>query len=330
MSRAALDWARRQKTGSCGAKAVLMALADHADGTHSCFPGQKLLAEETEQSERSVRTHLVHLETLGLIQRESRARSQGRGRTSDRYYLAVDKSLADPHLPAMVAAKSGTNRRDLPDQPANLAGDMNPPENQQPPSPRAYEPVQSPLVAAVQGGRVDSVEQEDLLRLLAAALPAPLGADLLADRKAAQVARRLAAIADVIDEREVIDVLTAELPAEVTSIAGLLLHGDCRIPRLEERARARRLDAVERAQRRAAEQTEGEVIRAVAQVEAEATARDFAAIEALPPQARTALFMTARSQHPLLRQTSRGDDDPLVRAAALNLYRAQFMTATGT
>jgi DNA-binding transcriptional ArsR family regulator len=109
VSHEAYDWARRQKVGSTGRKAVLMALAEYADEEHSCFPSQATLAEITEQCERTVRAHLKALESDGLITRRHRPRREGRGRTSDRYVLHV--------LPAEIAAPT-----DLPatgdDQPA--------------------------------------------------------------------------------------------------------------------------------------------------------------------------------------------------------------------
>jgi hypothetical protein len=91
VSAEAMNWAKRQKVGGPGPKAVLMALADYADERHSCHPGQALLAEITEQSERTVRGQLALLESAGLLRREPRFRTEGRGRTSDRYFLAVDQ-----------------------------------------------------------------------------------------------------------------------------------------------------------------------------------------------------------------------------------------------
>jgi hypothetical protein len=89
MSNTALAWAYAQRTGEgAGCKAVLIALADFADQDGSCYPGQELLAEMTEQSVRSVRNHVESLLALGLITREQRY-SNGQ-RTSDRYYLQLE------------------------------------------------------------------------------------------------------------------------------------------------------------------------------------------------------------------------------------------------
>lgn len=117
MSTDATKWAREQVAGGCGRKAVLMALADRADEEWSCFPSQVLIAEETEQSVRSVREHLAGLEDSGLIARQSRRRRDGT-RTSDRY------QLAGPHgLPADLAAGEGEPAADLAAGSASPAAD---------------------------------------------------------------------------------------------------------------------------------------------------------------------------------------------------------------
>lgn len=122
MSADAVRWAKSVIAGGAGQKCILIVLADYADEEHSCFPGQKLLARITEQGERTVRRHLVDMEAAGLLRRESRMRADGRGRTSDRFYLAVDQ-------PANVSGNSDdrptTTSEDQPanhdDQPANDA-----------------------------------------------------------------------------------------------------------------------------------------------------------------------------------------------------------------
>jgi hypothetical protein len=82
-----LAWARRVRTGSPGKKAVLMVLAEHADEANSCFPSQKLIADATEQSERTVRSQLADLEKGGFLRRERR--DDAGGRKTDRYFLVV-------------------------------------------------------------------------------------------------------------------------------------------------------------------------------------------------------------------------------------------------
>lgn len=96
MSIALVGWALEQRTGSTGAKAVLVALANHANRQGECYPAQAVLARQTEMDERSVRRHLVDLEHRGLLARRKRARKSG-GRATDVYRLIVQADV----LPAM-------------------------------------------------------------------------------------------------------------------------------------------------------------------------------------------------------------------------------------
>lgn len=72
MSVEAITWASKQRVGSPGAKLVLIALANYANERNECWPSQATLAQWTEQSDRTIRTHLTDLESMGLIHRESR------------------------------------------------------------------------------------------------------------------------------------------------------------------------------------------------------------------------------------------------------------------
>lgn len=72
MSVEAIAWASKQRTGSPGAKLVLIALANYANDRCECWPSQATLAEWTEQSDRTIRTHLAGLESMGLIHRQAR------------------------------------------------------------------------------------------------------------------------------------------------------------------------------------------------------------------------------------------------------------------
>lgn len=100
-----MAWAKSQRTGSVGRKAVLMALAERTGEEPVCWPSQALLAAETEQSERTVRRHLAEMEEAGLIaSRRCYTLSDGtrlpRGRARNEYRLAVDQ-------PDKLAAWSG-------------------------------------------------------------------------------------------------------------------------------------------------------------------------------------------------------------------------------
>lgn len=72
MSVEAIAWASKQRTGSPGAKLVLIALANYANDSGQCWPSQATLAMWTEQSDRTIRTHLATLESMGLITRQAR------------------------------------------------------------------------------------------------------------------------------------------------------------------------------------------------------------------------------------------------------------------
>lgn len=84
----ALVWARRQKVGGAGRKAVLNMLAEFADKmTWECFPGIATLAEATELDERSVRRALDRLEEDGFIDRRRPRRPDG---TLGRYVIRLN------------------------------------------------------------------------------------------------------------------------------------------------------------------------------------------------------------------------------------------------
>jgi biotin operon repressor len=110
MSVNLMAWAFGQRVDP-PAKLVLLALADHANGqTGLCIPGQKLLAEQCSMSVRTVQRHLQTLEARGLIRRETRMRGQGRGRTSDRYYLGDQGD--NPASTRQDATTNATNQDD--------------------------------------------------------------------------------------------------------------------------------------------------------------------------------------------------------------------------
>ena len=87
-------------------KFVLIALADMADESLSCFPGQKRIAQMIGSSERTVRRALLDLETMGLIDRQERRAEDGY-RTSDRYVLKTKVTLAKRSPAKMAASPTG-------------------------------------------------------------------------------------------------------------------------------------------------------------------------------------------------------------------------------
>lgn len=94
LSIRAIAWALKQQVGSSSGKCLLLVLANYADEKGTCFPGQKRLAKETEQSVDSVQRRLKDLEMLGLISRERRG-GRGAGRASDLYKLRFDQFPED-------------------------------------------------------------------------------------------------------------------------------------------------------------------------------------------------------------------------------------------
>lgn len=120
MSFYAQAWAGRQQCGEWkgdkyhgnpGAKSVLRAIATYADENGIAYPSQETLERETEIADRTIRTHLTHLERKGLIKRKPRRRSDGT-RTSDFYILQAPREELNPPAPSAIET----------DQVADLAG----------------------------------------------------------------------------------------------------------------------------------------------------------------------------------------------------------------
>ena len=112
MSLDLMSWAFKQDIEP-PAKLVLLALADHANGqTGLCIPGQKALADQCSMSVRTVQRHLNTLESAGLIRREARMRGEGRGRTSDRYWLRDQGDTTGSAGPTRQTVTTNTTNQD--------------------------------------------------------------------------------------------------------------------------------------------------------------------------------------------------------------------------
>lgn len=112
MSFQATAWASKVKTGSPAAKAVLMMIAnymapheDEADGFLCGYPGQDIIAEESEMSVRATRDHVAALVRRGLIQRKKRYKWDGT-RTSDWYRVPIKTDGSVAQFPAVEEAGS--------------------------------------------------------------------------------------------------------------------------------------------------------------------------------------------------------------------------------
>jgi DNA-binding MarR family transcriptional regulator len=117
-----VGWAWRQEGLPSGEKVLLVALAEFADESWSCYPGQARLSAMTGLSPRAVRDNLTRLEDRGLITRQHRHATEGYGRTSDRYRLLPADSAAYSDF---QPAESGTfKRQNLTFQAAESAGEV--------------------------------------------------------------------------------------------------------------------------------------------------------------------------------------------------------------
>lgn len=165
MSVQHMSWAFKQELES-GPKFVLVAIANFADGSGLCFPGQERLARMTGFSVRSIRNHVLALEEAGLIQRSGRRRDDGM-KTSDEYQLlmspantAGEVDLTSPaesaaKLPAKPAGKkrkspaesAATHRQNFPTSPAEPAGRNRARTENETPSPTQHN-AESPAESA--------------------------------------------------------------------------------------------------------------------------------------------------------------------------------------
>ncbi|MFD2030816.1 helix-turn-helix domain-containing protein [Ancylobacter dichloromethanicus] len=83
MSSEATTWALAQKAGNASAKAALLALAGYADEHGRCWPSLQRLADNSEQSRKTIWRQLRHLEAIGLIDIFTRARENGSNTTCE-------------------------------------------------------------------------------------------------------------------------------------------------------------------------------------------------------------------------------------------------------
>ncbi len=94
MSVQAISWALSYPVESSTEKAVLLVLANYADGDGECFPGQESIAQQAACSDRTVRRVLEAFEAKGVIARQERRRRDG-SRTSDAIVLLAFQQAAN-------------------------------------------------------------------------------------------------------------------------------------------------------------------------------------------------------------------------------------------
>jgi DNA-binding Lrp family transcriptional regulator len=99
-------------------KLVLIALADQANDSGCCWPGQEALAAKCGLEERALRDHIKALEADGYIKRERRHRDNG-ARTSDRNWLLLpaDSDTTYRQISGDLPADSDTTYRQISGRP---------------------------------------------------------------------------------------------------------------------------------------------------------------------------------------------------------------------
>jgi len=126
MSIAAMTWAFQQKLPPTQ-KLILLALADFANDSGSCWPGVRTVAEKAGVSRATLFRHLDSLEQLRLIQREERTRDNG-STTSNTYFLIM-RPLSQIETPPVSTVRppepsleyNNNRRRPLTDIPDDFA-----------------------------------------------------------------------------------------------------------------------------------------------------------------------------------------------------------------
>src|SRR6202051_1969784 len=91
-----------KKDISVGAKLAYAMLLKYAWGDDACFPGQLKLADDMGAGERSVRTYLKELESVGLLEIKQR----GLGKTNlYSLHLTIKQGAGRRHRPANSAGQ---------------------------------------------------------------------------------------------------------------------------------------------------------------------------------------------------------------------------------
>lgn len=122
-------WIVRDGTIKPAAKVVLLCLMARVNATGECWPSHKTLAQESGQSERSVRVHLADLRARGLISWRHRASSAG-DLTSNAYRMHVTMPFGGTadSAPPPPAESAPPVRQILPHPPAESAEELDPVE----------------------------------------------------------------------------------------------------------------------------------------------------------------------------------------------------------
>lgn len=142
MSVQHMTWAYKQDLPP-GTRFVLVTIANFADGSGHCYPGQGRLASMTGFNVRSIRNHVLKLEEAGLIKRTSRRREDGM-KTSDSYQLIMSPAEIagkDADATESPAKSAATHRQKTTQLPAKSAARNTVRSNAETPSPTQNEPT---------------------------------------------------------------------------------------------------------------------------------------------------------------------------------------------
>jgi hypothetical protein len=130
MSVQAITWALGFDVKSPTEKAILLVLANYADGDGVCFPGQDSIAAQAACTDRTVRAVLTAFEQRGVIARVHRQRRDG-SRTSDEIRLVAFASANRKEMPEGQPEAASTrptgnprtsNRKSTSIQPEQISG----------------------------------------------------------------------------------------------------------------------------------------------------------------------------------------------------------------
>lgn len=118
MSMTLMAKAMAIKTGNPIRKLVLIKLADNANDNGECWPSYKHIAGHCECSKSAVRDHIDALISMGLLAKENRiGKNNGKGNTSNVYYLNLDNPVPPKSIAPMPSENTGMPSESTPPMP---------------------------------------------------------------------------------------------------------------------------------------------------------------------------------------------------------------------
>ncbi|EBD6538436.1 helix-turn-helix domain-containing protein [Salmonella enterica] len=118
MSMTLMARAMAIKTGNPIRKLVLIKLADNANDNGECWPSYQHIADHCECSRSAVRTHIDALIGMGVLTKENRMGiNNGKGNTSNVYYLNLDNHVPPKSTAPMPSKITGMPLENTPPMP---------------------------------------------------------------------------------------------------------------------------------------------------------------------------------------------------------------------